>query len=47
MVTLQHNYATPLHIAAVHGFLDLAKLLVEHGAAVDSRDFDHMTPVHR
>ena len=44
---LQMNMQTPLHLAAVHGYLDITQLLVTNGADVNQPDSDHMTPVHR
>ena len=45
--SLQKHLATPLHLAATHGLVDIAMLLVHHGAHVECRDIDQMTPVHR
>lgn len=36
----------PLHTAAVHGRLDIARLLLDAGAAVDGSDVDESTPLH-
>ena len=41
------NMQTPLHLAAIHGYLDIAQLLVSNDADVNQPDSDHMTPVHR
>ena len=29
---------SPLHVAAAFGYLDIAKLLIEYGANINSRD---------
>ena len=31
---------TPLHVAAAFSYLDIAKLLIEYGADINSRDND-------
>lgn len=36
----------PLHIAAATGNLEIARLLLSHGAEVDSHDSDRSTPLH-
>ncbi len=38
---------TPLHLAAQHGHLKLARFLIDHGASVDARDLMGATPLHR
>ena len=35
-----------LHIAAYHGFLECAKILVENGADINALDFGQNTPLH-
>jgi ankyrin repeat protein len=40
-----HEGRTPLHVAAHHGRLDAARLLVDAGAAVNARDASHHTPL--
>ena len=37
---------TPLHLAARHSSLDVAKLLINRGADVDAMDKDDRTPLH-
>ncbi len=39
--------ATALHHAAARGNSDLVKLLLQHGAASEARDYDGMTPADR
>ena len=38
---------TALHLAATHGHTKVVKLLIEHGAVIDSRDKLQRTPLHR
>jgi ankyrin repeat protein len=33
-----HSHTTPLHQAAWRGYMDIVRLLVEHGARLDTRD---------
>eukprot|EP01063_Lacrimia_lanifica_P024616 TRINITY_DN32489_c0_g1_i1.p1 TRINITY_DN32489_c0_g1~~TRINITY_DN32489_c0_g1_i1.p1 ORF type:complete len:266 (+),score=111.46 TRINITY_DN32489_c0_g1_i1:52-798(+) len=42
----RYNQATPLHFAARLGLVEIAKLLVAHGADVDALDFFLETPLH-
>lgn len=37
---------TPLHIAARHGYLEMARLLVANGADLEARDLRGNTPLH-
>lgn len=37
---------TPLHVAALHGHLPLATLLIRHGANVNARTNQSATPLH-
>jgi ankyrin repeat protein len=37
---------TPLHIAATNGFTSIARMLIDHGANPNCRDFDENTPLH-
>lgn len=39
--------ATPLHLASLRGYTDLAKTLVRHGAKIDLQDGDGQLPLHR
>lgn len=46
LVNVRHDGASALHLAAIEGQLESARWLLEHGAALDSRDDQHgMTPV--
>ena len=38
---------TPLHLAAEHGHDDVARYLVEYGAAIDATNAKGVTPLHR
>uniref|UniRef100_A0A6P7GX78 Uncharacterized protein LOC114344022 n=1 Tax=Diabrotica virgifera virgifera TaxID=50390 RepID=A0A6P7GX78_DIAVI len=38
---------TPLYIAAKHGFIEAASILVKHGANVNLPDNEDVTPLHR
>jgi cytohesin len=38
--------ATPLHVAAEYGHDDVVRLLLEAGAAIDSRRIEGLTPLH-
>ena len=44
---LQNTSYTPLHMAAINGNDEIVKQLLNHGADIECRDGDHMTPVHR
>ncbi|RZR78405.1 hypothetical protein BHM03_00003735 [Ensete ventricosum] len=33
-----YDYRTPLHVAALHGWIDVAKCLLDHGADVNAQD---------
>jgi ankyrin repeat protein len=37
---------TPLHLAAIKGYMDCVRLLVDKGANPNCRDFDECTPLH-
>ncbi len=39
-------YQPPLHLAARYGYLDVLRLLLDHGAQVDVEDFFANTPLH-
>jgi len=36
---------TPLHLAAREGNLEIVKLLIEHGAKIEAKDFNNATPL--
>jgi ankyrin repeat protein len=42
----QDDLRTPLHLAAYHGELEVARVLVEHKADADSRDNEGKTPLY-
>jgi ankyrin repeat protein len=45
LVNIRHEGATALHVAAIEGQLEAARWLLEHGAALDTRDDEFgMTP---
>ena len=50
LASLQQTYCprgfTPLHIAAMHGYHSVAKLLVTQNADVNARDCNGSTPLH-
>ena len=46
MAAQDQDGSTPLHLASERGHLDLARLLVEHGANVAAQDQDESTPLH-
>lgn len=37
---------TPLHVASLHGHIDLVSLLLRHGANVNMKNSHHSTPLH-
>jgi hypothetical protein len=37
---------TPLHFASQSGYLDSARLLLDHGADANAVDSNHVTPIH-
>jgi len=37
---------TPLHLAALRGYTDMAEVLLDHGADVNAVDCDGDTPLH-
>ena len=37
---------TPLHEAANHGFVDIVKYLLDHGADIQANGHDNTTPLH-
>ena len=37
---------TPLHYASYYGHLEVARVLVDHGADINTRQLYHYTPVH-
>ena len=46
-IFFQNNLSSPLHVAATYGYLDIARVLVYHGADINSRDLEQATPIHR
>ncbi len=42
----EFNTATPLHLAASEGFLEVAKILMDYRASIDGLDSDLRTPLH-
>ncbi|KAK4380484.1 hypothetical protein RND71_002346 [Anisodus tanguticus] len=40
-----YDNRTPLHVAALHGWIDIAKCLIEYGADVNSQDRWRNTPL--
>ncbi|XP_042483421.1 integrin-linked protein kinase 1-like isoform X2 [Macadamia integrifolia] len=40
-----YDSRTPLHVAAIHGWIDIAKCLLEHGADVNAEDRWNKTPL--
>jgi ankyrin repeat protein len=45
LLNIRHEGATALHVAAIEGQLDAVRWLLEHGAALDTRDDEFgMTP---
>ncbi|XP_071043701.1 protein phosphatase 1 regulatory subunit 12A isoform X3 [Parasteatoda tepidariorum] len=38
--------ATPLHVAAAKGYIDVLKLIIQIGADLNAQDFDGWTPLH-
>ena len=43
---VQHKSLTPLHLASLYGRLDIARVLLDHGAAANSEDQFGRTPLH-
>lgn len=41
------NSSTPLHLTAMYGQVDITRLLISSGAAIESRDGLLQTPLHR
>jgi ankyrin repeat protein len=41
-----HQWLTPLHVACSHGKTEIAKILLESGAAVNIEDKESWTPLH-
>ena len=37
---------TSLHLACWHGYVPLAKVLIDYGADINANDGDHWTPLH-
>ncbi|KAL8194885.1 UNVERIFIED_CONTAM: hypothetical protein K2H54_037571, partial [Gekko kuhli] len=41
-----HDGLTPLHVAALHGRVDLVSLLLKHGAEIGARNSNRAAPLH-
>lgn len=39
--------STCLHLAAINGECQIAELLLQHGAKIDSKDLKEATPLHK
>jgi ankyrin repeat protein len=37
---------TPLHFAADRGHIEIVRLLCDHGADIEARDYDECRPLH-
>ena len=37
---------TPLHFAAIYGYFDISKILIENGAIINVYDNEKNTPLH-
>ena len=37
---------TPLHMACTHGNVEIASMLIAHGANLRSTDYENSTPLH-
>ena len=47
-VDVQKNSGqTPLHLAAVMGFVDMAEMMIEYEATIEYQDDELMTPLHK
>lgn len=44
---VQNTNYSPLHMAVIAGHIAIVNQLLDKGADLESRDGDHMTPVHR
>ena len=44
--TQDMNKSTPLHLASRDGLLEDARLFIDHGADVNARNMDGLTPLH-
>uniref|UniRef100_A0A023F3G5 Protein phosphatase 1 regulatory subunit 16a n=1 Tax=Triatoma infestans TaxID=30076 RepID=A0A023F3G5_TRIIF len=45
-IPLDHQLATPLHIAAANGYLRVVEFLLDHHVSTDVKDIDGWQPVH-
>ena len=43
---VQRGWSTPLHRASERGRVNVARLLIEHGADVSAKDKEQPTPLH-
>lgn len=37
---------TPMHLAAIRGHTNIVRILIDHGADKNCKDFDENTPLH-
>ena len=44
---LADGRVSALHVAAASGNVKVAKILLKHGAKINARDEDQVTPLHR
>ena len=47
LLDFQKNLYTPMHIAAIKGYINIGLILAGHGCRLNIRDVNHMTPLHR
>ena len=46
LIESKGNKDTPLHIAATHGYTEIVRILIEHGADLNAKDWFRSTPLH-
>ncbi|XP_064641758.1 protein phosphatase 1 regulatory subunit 16A-like isoform X2 [Lineus longissimus] len=46
LIFVDRNGATPLHIAAANGYVEVTKFLLQHNVPIDARDNDSWQPIH-
>lgn len=44
--SMDFENATPLHEAALHGRIEIVRVLIENGANITQHDFFGSTPIH-